>query len=351
MRTEEVRAKVNERDSVGFFRRELPGGAVLVGERVPGRRSLAVGIRLAAGSRDERPGEEGAAHFVEHLVFKGTRRRSAPEIASCLERVGGSLDAFTTKETTCFYSRVLEGDVELAVDVLADLVSRPCFAPADVERERKVVLEELRSLDDNPEDLIGDLAMTYLWPGHIMGVSILGTEASLAGLDSKRIGAFHRRLYRGGRIVVSAVGAVDPDRLAASFARAMDLPVGGDSLTRRPPKPAGPEIVLHRRDASQLHLNLVVPAPAEPDPRRYAVQLLAEMMGGGMSSRLFQAIREQAGLAYSVYSYSEHFSDCGIYGSGLAVSPARVAEALEKAYAEMRRFIREGPRPGELDAA
>ncbi len=338
-------------DQATSFRRDLPGGARLVGETVPGRRSLAIGIWLRVGSRDEDPGREGMAHFIEHLVFKGTRSRTGREIAASLERVGGSLDAFTTKDTTCFHARVLEEHAELAVDVLADLVSHPVFAPADVETEREVVLEEIHSVEDAPEDLIGDLAMLHLWPGDIMGASILGTRGSLRAIEAEQVREFHARTYGAPRVVVSAAGAMEPDRLADLFAEKLALPARGPLPDRRLPEASPSELTLYPEDLAQLYLSLSVPAPSDRDLRRRAVHLLVEIFGGGMSSRLFQAIREDAGLAYSVYAYSEHFEDTGIFGTSLAVSPRRGREALERTLEEMRLLVRDGLRPGELDAA
>ncbi|HET9232531.1 MAG TPA: pitrilysin family protein, partial [Candidatus Eisenbacteria bacterium] len=169
-----------ESEEIGYFHRDLPQGARLVGQHVPGRRSVALGVWIRAGSRDEEAGLAGMAHFIEHMVFKGTRSRSAREIAETVERVGGSLDAFTTKDTTCYYARVLEEHVELAAEVLGDLVCRPRFDPRDVELERQVVLEELRTAEDQPEELIGELAQSQLWPDDPLGTNILGNPESLA---------------------------------------------------------------------------------------------------------------------------------------------------------------------------
>jgi predicted Zn-dependent peptidase len=308
-------------------------------------------VWLGVGSRDEEPGREGFAHFIEHMVFKGTRRRNGKEIASSLERAGGSLEAFTTKEHTCFYARVLEEDLELAVDVLADLVSRPLFGPEDVAMERNVVLEELRTVEDTPEDLIGDLSHYHLWPGDIMGASILGTRDSLERLDTDGIRDFHAREYRTPRLVVSAAGAVDADRLASLLARHLELPDGAGSDRRRPPQAAQSTMAVYPYELSQVHLHLAAAAPSERDPRRRAVQLLTDIFGGGMSSRLFQSIREEEGLAYSVQAYTEHFEDAGIVSTTLAVSPAKTEQALDRTLEEMQRFRREGLRRGELDGA
>ncbi|NNF05204.1 MAG: insulinase family protein, partial [Candidatus Eisenbacteria bacterium] len=260
------------------------------------------------------------------------------------------LDAYTTKESTCFYARVLEEHTELALDVLTDLLTQPLFREEDVTKERSVILEEIKSLEDNPEELVGDLAMTHLWPKQIMGDSILGTEDSLGNLDAAAVRDFHQTRYGRPRVVVGATGAVDDkimrDWLHANFGLDHEVP---PQLRELPHSRSG-TMACYTRDISQLHLNLFTDAPALDDPRRPAVQLLAEVLGGGMSSRLFQRIRERSGLAYSVYSYSEHFSDSGMFGVGMAVSPEKGQEALEMVYAELEELQKNGLRNGELDA-
>jgi predicted Zn-dependent peptidase len=335
----------------GYFRRELPGGARLVGQHVPGRRSAALGVWLRVGSRDEEPGREGLAHFIEHLVFKGTHNRTGQEIATGLERMGGSLEAFTTKDTTCFYARVLEEQTELAIDVLGDLISHPRFASDDVEIERKVVIEELRTVQDTPEELIGDLAQFYLWPDDIMGASILGTQRSLERFDAPGVNSFHGREYRAPRLVVSAAGAVDADRLEALCRRHLDLSMDPPEDRRRTPKPVHSTLAIYPNDLGQLHIVLVTDAPSEGERRRRPLQLMTEIFGGGMSSRLFQAIRERDGLAYSVQAYTEHFDDAGMFGISLAVSPERGEEALSRTLDEMKLLRREGLKSGELSGA
>lgn len=335
----------------GFFRRELDGGVRLVGQRVPGRRSVALGVWIQVGSRDEERGAEGTAHFIEHLVFKGTAGRGAREIAETLERVGGSLDAFTTKDVTCFYARVLEEHLDLAADVLGDLVSRPRFDPHDVELERGVVLEELRTALDVPEDLIGELAQRYLWPEDTLGASILGTKESLAGLTPASVTGFHRREYRAPHTVVCAAGAVDPDRVESLVRRHLTLPAGLDPDGRQPPRASRGTMALHAADLSQLHLALITEAPGEEDPTRRAAQLLADILGGGMSSRLFQTVREEDGLAYSIQAYTEHFEDTGLLGISLAAAPDRAEAALTRTVEELERLRTEGLEPGELEGA
>jgi predicted Zn-dependent peptidase len=340
-----------ESEENGCFRRLLPDGARLVGQHVPGRRSVALGVWLQVGGRDEDPGATGMAHFIEHMVFKGTRARTAREIAESLERVGGSLDAFTTKDLTCYYARVLEEHVELAAEVLGDLVCHPKLDARDIELERQVVLEELRTAEDAPEELIGELAQAQLWPEDPLGANILGTPESLSRVTAASVSEFHARHYRAGRVVVSAAGAVDPDDLERCFAAHLRLPPETIGLTRRAPRATRGTLTLHSADLSQLHLALVASAPGDEDPTRRAAQLLADILGGGMSSRLFQAVRELEGLAYAVQAFTEQYEDAGLFGITLAVTPERALEALSRTRNEVELLRHEGLRPGELEGA
>ena len=340
-----------ESEEIGFFHRDLPSGARLVGQHVPGRRSVALGVWLKVGSRDEDPGLAGVAHFIEHMVFKGTHSRSAREIAESVERVGGTLDAFTTKDTTCYYARVLEEHVDLAAEVLGDLICHPRLDPHDVELERQVVLEELRTAEDAPEDLIGELSQSHLWPDDPLGTNILGTAESLARVSANTVSAFHARHYRSPRVVVSAAGAIDPTQLEDAFSRHLTLPPEKSTLVRTEPRATRGTLVVHPADLSQLHLTLITEAPGEEHPSRRAAQLLADILGGGMSSRLFQAVRELEGLAYAVQAYTEHYEDVGLFAINLAVTPERALEALSRTRDEVELLRHEGLRPGELDGA
>jgi predicted Zn-dependent peptidase len=340
-----------ESEEIGFFHRDLAGGARLVGQHVPGRRSVALGVWLKVGSRDEEPALAGMAHFIEHMVFKGTLSRTARDIAESVERVGGSLDAFTTKDMTCYYARVLEEHVELAAEVLGDLVCRPRFDPHDIELERQVVLEELRTAEDAPEELIGELAQAHLWLDDPLGTNILGTPESLARVTVHSASAFHARHYRSSGVVVSAAGAIDPDRLEDVFLRHLHLPPEKSAPPRSVPRASRGTLIVHPADLSQLHLALITEAPGEEDPSRRAAQLLADILGGGMSSRLFQAVRELEGLAYAVQAYTEHYEDVGLFAITLAVTPERALEALARTRNEVELLRHEGLRPGELEGA
>lgn len=329
----------------------LPGGARLVTETVSGARSLAIGVWLNVGSRDEREAEDGLAHFIEHLTFKGTRHRNAFEIARSLEAVGGSLDAFTGRELTCYYARVLSEDLPLAIDVIGDLISHPLFLDEHIEREKTVVLEEIHGLDDAPEDLVHDLLAAQLWKGHPLAGSILGTEESVRSFTPALVRGFYERNYRTPGILVAMAGGFDPAEARALLEARLNLPQAALPATRTAPAPGPPALVNYRREASQEYLCLATLAPPFSDERRYALQLLGTVLGGGMSSRLFQSIREEAGLAYSVYTYTDFCHDTGIICSSLAVNADTAGAALELTLKEMATLRRDGFSEAELASA
>ncbi|HEX7879816.1 MAG TPA: pitrilysin family protein [Candidatus Eisenbacteria bacterium] len=337
--------------NVRFEQTALPGGAVLVSEHVPWARSLALGFWFRAGSRDESLVEDGMAHFVEHLAFKGTTKRDALEIARSLEAVGGSLDAFTGRELTCYYSRVLSESLPLAIDVLTDLIGRPTFLEDHVEREKSVVIEEIRGLEDSPEELIHGLVAARMWRGHPLAGSILGTETSVGAFNAAGVRDYWDRLYRGPSLIVSLAGGFDIDEVRSLLTESLALSSGTPVQDRRPPAVMPPALVNWKRDVSQEYLCLAAPTPGFGDQRRYALQILSTVLGGGMSSRLFQRIREDAGLAYTVYSYSDFCQDTGMFGAFLGVSPEKAGAALEMTFDEMRKLRRDGFTRDELDSA
>lgn len=329
----------------------LPGGARLVTETVDGARSLAIGVWLDVGSRDERAAEDGVAHFIEHLTFKGTHTRSAFEIARSLEAVGGSLDAFTGRELTCYYARVLSEHLPLAIDVIGDLISNPLFQDDHIEREKTVVLEEIHGLDDAPEDLVHDLLAAQLWKGHPLAGSILGTEQSVRSFTPDLVRGFYERMYRTPGILVAMAGGFDPDEARRLLEDRLRLPQAPLATARTAPVPGPPSLVNYRREASQEYLCLAALTPPFSDERRYALQLLGTVLGGGMSSRLFQSIREEAGLAYSVYTYTDFCHDTGIFCSSLAVNAETAGAALELTLKEMEKLRRDGFSEAELASA
>jgi predicted Zn-dependent peptidase len=307
----------------------LPGGLRVVTEAVPGVRSAAFGVWVGVGSRDETAGEHGASHFLEHLLFKGTRKRDALEIAAVMDAVGGELNAFTAKEYTCYYARVLDTDLPLAVDVVADLVTDALVASHDVESERGVILEEISMHDDDPGDVVHDAFAEALYGDHPLGRPVIGTCASIQALSSEAIAGYYRGRYQLPEMVVSVAGNVKHDDVVRLVSRAFPAGVGSPAPLRPfapPPQLTG--AVVEDRPTEQAHLVLGMHALDRSDERRWALSVLSTALGGGMSSRLFQEIREKRGLAYSVYSYASSHHDAGMFGVYAGCSPQRVDDVL-----------------------
>ncbi len=340
----------------GVSHTELPGGLRVVTEAVPGVRSVSLGIWIGVGSRDETPEQAGAAHFLEHLLFKGTSTRTAASIAEDLDAVGGDLNAFTAKEHTCYYSHVLDTDLPLAVSVLADVVTDATLAPADVEVERGVVLEEIAIRDDDPEDLLGELFDEALFGAHPLGRPVVGSEESVTGLRRETLHGFWRGLYTTPRMVVAAAGNLRHEHvvelvaaaLGPAAARAGDVP---PVPPRRPPAAVldgGPRLVLLGEDGEQAHLMLGVPGLSRHDPRRSALSVLNTALGGGPSSRLFQQVREQRGLAYSVYSSTIGYADTGSFAVYAGCVPERLDEVTTVIRGILADVARDGLTPAEV---
>jgi predicted Zn-dependent peptidase len=343
----------------GVARTELPGGLRVVTETVPGVRSVSFGIWLGIGSRDEAPLQAGAAHYLEHLLFKGTRRRTAVGIAEEFDAVGGDLNAFTAKEHTCYYAQVLDADLPLAVDVLADVVTDATLAPADVEVERGVVLEEIAMRDDDPEDLLGELFDEAIFGAHPIGRPVIGSEESIRAMTRETLHDFWRGEYITPRMVVAAAGNLVHDQVvdlvAAALGPAAARAGSAAPVPPRRPAPAlltpGPRLVLRTDDTEQAHLMLGAPGLSRHDPRRTALQVLNTALGGGPSSRLFQQVREQRGLAYSVYSALSTYSDTGSFSVYAGCAPERLDEVAVVVRAVLADVAADGLTPAELARA
>ncbi|NKZ05102.1 M16 family metallopeptidase [Actinomadura latina] len=321
-------------DGAGAVRRTvLPGGLRIITETMPTVRSAAFGIWSAVGSRDEAPADAGASHYLEHVLFKGTRRRSALEISAAIDAVGGDLNAFTAKEYTCYYARVLDADLPLAVDVVSDMVAESVNRPEDVEAERGVILEEIHMRDDDPGDLIHDEFSTALYGDTPLGRPILGTEDSINALSRDRIHGYYRDHYVPSKLVVSVAGNIDHDEVVRLVSRAFEGHLAGDAAPAAPrldgaPASLDPRSVVIDKDTEQAHIILGGAGVSRTDDRRFALGVLNAALGGGMSSRLFQEIREKRGLAYSVYSYTAQYADSGIFGVYAGCQPAKAEEVL-----------------------
>lgn len=335
-----------------FGRTELDGGLSVLTERVSGVRSASVGVWVRYGSAHESPAELGAAHLLEHLVFKGTARRSARDIAVVLERLGGSVDAYTAREHTCYQARVLGEDLEVALDVLADLVVAPCLREDDLAIEREVVLEEISMVEDTPDDLVFELHSAALWPGHPYGHSILGTRQTVETLSAGDLRRIHERVYGRGGLVVAAAGAVEHDAVVAAVARHFEGVGNGHGAEKlAPAPPLEPSDQQIGRPGAQAHVVLGTRTFPHADPRRHALIVLSTALGGGMSSRLFQRVREELGLAYAIYSFQSFYRTGGSLGVYVGTRPEWADRAVEVIREELWQVAREGLSVPELDDA
>lgn len=320
---------------------------------MPGVRSVALGFWVGVGSRDEPAHVAGASHFLEHLLFKGTPTRSARDIAELIDAVGGEMNAFTTKDHTAFYLRVLREDFTLGLDVLCDIMWDPGFRIDEVEAERQVILEELLMRADEPEDLVQELLSEAMYPGHPLGREVLGDEATVRAMSADDLRRFHAARYVPGCTVLAAAGAIDHDELVGAVqersARAGG-PTGGAHPERVGPMEPPRRLTVLRRHTEQAHLALGMPSSSRHDPDRHAVTMLAQILGGGVSSRLFQEVRERRGLAYSVYAYRVSYDDAGAVVVYAGTAPNRASEVLEVLSAELDRLT-DGVTDRELQIA
>jgi predicted Zn-dependent peptidase len=306
----------------------LTNGIHVLTDAMPHLETVALGVWIKAGARDEHPEQGGVAHFLEHIAFKGTTRRSAMDIASQIEGVGGELNAGTGMETTAYYSRVLRGDWPLALDIIADIVSDPVFDTDELEREKDVILQEIAAANDAPDDLVFELLNAAAFPDHPLGRSILGESRRVAGFDATTVRDYRETHYRTPRIVIAAAGHLDHDELVhAASAQFHRLENGAVPVWSAPRFAGGYRSA--ERPLDQVHLVLGFPAPGYRDERIYALQVLASVMGGGMSSRLFQELREKRGLCYSIFSFASSYYDAGMLNVYAATSPANASQLAD----------------------
>lgn len=333
------------------FRKEiLKNGVRIVTEEIPHVRSVSLGLWVGAGSRDEDDTNSGISHFIEHMLFKGTQKRTARELAEALEAVGGQLNAFTTKEYTCFYVRVLDEHLDLAIDVLSDMFFNSQLSANDLDTERRVVLEEISMYEDSPDELIHDLFARTIWKEHRLGRPILGSVDSIQSLTRETLVNYLHRQYRPDRLVIAAAGHISHEVLVdklqplyEGWQRPNPTAFKEDEAPR-----TQSAIVSQKKDTEQVHLCLGVPGLSHEDERLYALYVLNNVLGGGVSSRLFQEIREQRGLAYSVYSYHTAYRDSGLLGIYAGTGPANVTQILELLMKEVNQIKMEGILDSEL---
>jgi predicted Zn-dependent peptidase len=339
----------NERN---IRRTVLPNGLIILTERMDHLRSVAMGVWIKSGSRCEPAEINGISHFVEHMLFKGTRSRSAQAIAREMDSIGGNLDAFTGKETICFNVKSLADHVPLALDVLSDLVLNPVFAAPDIERERGVILEEIKIDEDNPDVLVHELFTQSFWKDHPLGWPILGTTSTVARLDQGKLFNYHNDRSHAGNMVFSAAGNLDHDQFAESISARFSNLGSGESVSELAAPEASARVVLrNKKSLEQVQICLGVPAPPITDENRYATLILNTVLGGGMSSRLFQTIREERGLAYSIYSDLSPYRDTGTLCVYAGTSSANALQVVDLILAEFARLKQEPLSDEELTRA
>lgn len=339
----------------GPRRTTLPNGLTVLSAHVPGVRSVAFGAFVLAGSLHEPGPLMGVSHLLEHMVFKGTPTRTARRLSLDIESLGGSLDAYTTREYTSYQARVLAEHLHVAADVIGDLVMRPLLRDEDLALERNVIVEEIGMVEDTPDDLVFEKHGELLWGDHPYGYSILGTRETLAALGTAELRALHARAYHPGRLVVAASGNVDHEQLVATLVATGwgDMARGDDSALATVPPVVRAPAYAHEADKSLTQTHVVFGSPTVPhrDDRRYAIALVNMVLGDGMSSRLFQTVREELGLAYSVHTWQHFHVDAGMHGVYVASAPKTAKQAAQAIERELARVTAEGLPDDELAAA
>jgi predicted Zn-dependent peptidase len=316
----------------------LPNGLRLVTERMPHVRSVSIGVWLARGSRHESAEQSGIAHFVEHMLFKGTATRSAEDIAQTIDSIGGQMDAFTAKEYASYYIKVLDEHLPLAVDVLSDIVMRPAFDPEDVEREKKVVLEEIKMVEDTPDDLVHELFTEQFWRDHPLGRPILGTKETVEAFTADRLRQYFRTAYTSPNLIVAVVGNVEHEEVGDLIGRFFEgLPSLKEPLAEQPPRVV-PHVLIRNKELEQSHVCLGTSSYQQDHADRYTSYVLNTVLGGSMSSRLFQNIREKRGLAYAVFSGLSAYRDAGSMTIYAGCANDAVGELIDLVISELRRF-------------
>ncbi|MDT7781266.1 MAG: hypothetical protein QOC99_3778 [Acidobacteriota bacterium] len=337
----------------------FPNGLTVLTEHMPSLRSATVGIWVRRGSRHEPADWNGVCHFIEHAVFKGTTTRTALDIAVESDRLGGHFDAYTTHEMTGFAMKVVDTALAQAFDLLSDMLARPRFDEEELKREQRVIIEEMKMVEDTPDEFLAEIFNAAYFPEHSLGRPIEGTAETVSTFGSERTARFHAEAYAPRNLVIAAAGNVQHEQLVELATRAFDADdTSGSGVAARPadmeagdgdvPNPAAPILVQRKKELEQAHLIIATPFPSARDEDRYAASLLSSVIGGGTSSRLWQRVREERGLAYSVGAAGSHFTDAGIFQIYAGTSPEQLDEVLDLSLAEMRRVLRESVGEDEL---
>ncbi|HJQ78048.1 MAG TPA: pitrilysin family protein [Acidimicrobiia bacterium] len=329
----------------------LPNGLRVLTESMPSLRSVALGCWIDTGTRDENDNEAGVSHFLEHLLFKGSEKLSAREVNETLDAIGAESNAFTSKETTCYWARLLDQDLPAGLDVLSEIIQRPAFRPHEIDSERQVVVEEINMNEDDPGDVVFENFSTAVFAGHPLEEPVLGTRESIRGMSRDDIHGYWKRRYGTGSLVVAAAGSVDHgavvDMVAERFGDWAGDPVDhqyGDCVVE-------PRVNITTRETEQAHLILGGPGLDRKDERRWAFEVLNHVMGSGMSSRLFREVREERGLAYAVYGFKLAYADSGAWGVHVGTTPHQTDTAMSVIRAELAKVVDEGITPEELERA
>ncbi len=325
----------------GVYRKTtLDNGLRVISERLPAVRSVSLGVWIDTGSRHEDSAEHGVSHLIEHMVFKGTRNRNARQIASSLESLGGSLNAFTAREQTCYTARIMDEHLPEAVDVLADIVCRASFTPTNLKREKLVICEEIKESLENPSDRIHDLFAETFWSGQPLGRPILGTAESVLGMKRGRVLSYLKRQYRAGSVVIAASGAIDHDELVALAGERFDFVRGRGVIGNHAEPPSRLTLNVVPNETEQIHASLGYPGLSYKEEDRIPMLALTTYLGAGMSSVLFQKVREKRGLAYTVFSYHDSYRDGGMFGTYFATDKRCLGMALKITLDEIRRLTK-----------
>ncbi len=312
----------------------LPSGLTIVTDAMPHLQTASLGVWVGSGSRDEEPDEHGISHLLEHMAFKGTARRTARQIAEEIEAVGGDLNAATSVETTAYYARVLRADVPLALDVLSDILSKPSFDPEELQREQNVIVQEIGAAEDAPDDLIFDKLQETAFPGQPVGRSILGTRETVRSFDRRRLAAYLARTYRAPDLVIGAAGAIDHHAIVAEAEQRFASFSGPAAPIPEPARFVGGSSI-EARDLEQVHVALAMHGVPQRDPSLFSVQVFTSVLGGGMSSRLFQEVREIRGLCYAIYAFHAPYSDTGMFGLYAGTDAADLPELMRVVVGEI----------------
>lgn len=336
-------------DSSVYRKTTLRNGLRVVTETLPSLRSISLGVWIDVGSRHEQPEENGMSHFVEHMLFKGTRNRSAHQIAAELESLGGSLNGFTSREQTCYYARFIDEHLPIAVDVLADLTCNPTLMGTHISREKQVVCEEIKESLDNPSDKIHDVFAHTFWGNHPLGQPIMGSMKNINSLTRPKVIDFVERHYRTGSVVIAASGAVDHDQLVKLTKKHFHFNDGTSEPAMQAVPPEEKKVNIERNTSKQTHVCLGFPSLPYTSTQKMVVLALSSYLGGGMSSVLFQKIREERGLAYSVFSFTDFYRDSGIFGIYVGTDSKHLRQSLEIISGELRRIKRRKLPSDQLD--